>query len=67
MLIRVAKMLLGGNAVSYKLFEFRDLWEPSLFFAGPDQLVVHTDLENTTAAWHQCRLAQFIRKRGQRR
>ena len=45
MLIRVSKMFLRSNTVSHKLFELRDLWEPTFLFAGPDQFLVHTNLD----------------------
>jgi hypothetical protein len=52
--------LLGGYPVAHELFELFDVRESALRRAGPDQLIIHAHLEDTTVAGSEGYFSQLL-------
>ena len=59
----MAQVLARRDAISDDLLKLLDLGKPSLIGSGPDRVIVDTNLENTSSAGHERKLADIGRER----
>jgi hypothetical protein len=59
----MAQVSAQGYAIADELFELLDFGKPAFFRSGPDQVMVDANLEDTSGAGHQRKLANLSGKR----
>jgi hypothetical protein len=63
--IGMAQVLAWGDPIPDDLLKLLDLRKPSFLGSRPDRVFADTNLENTSSAGHQHKLADFCRERRQ--
>ena len=59
----MAQVLVWGDAIPDYLLKLLDLRKPSFFGSRPDRVIADTNLENTSSAGNERKLADIGRER----
>lgn len=60
--IGMAQVPAWGDAIADQLFELLDLGKPPFFGARPDSVIIDSNLEYTSGARHERKLADVVRE-----